>query len=209
MIKEYRTKFNQQFTQEKYDAFLAEINSQFDYVPGFRIAETPVFIPQQLKEKLVAACEEILAVVNQPNFKELTHEAIKHPTLKVPAEDYTSRFIQLDFGICLDENGDPTPKLIELQGFPSLYFYQDLIASMYVKHFDIPDNFSIHLNGMKRKEYIEMLREEIVGNTNPKQVVLLEVEPDKQATRIDFLCVEQALGIKILCISKMKKRGKR
>jgi hypothetical protein len=208
MIKPYRSAFNEHFTKEKYDAFLEDINNQFNYKPAFRIAETPVFIPQQLKERLIEACEEILEVVNHPNFKELTHEAIKHPTLKVPSEDYTSRFIQLDFGICLDENGDPIPKLIELQGFPSLYFYQDFLAGMYIKHFDIPNRFSVHLNGMKRTEYIELLRHEIVGDTEPHQVVLLEVEPENQATRIDFLCAEQMLGIKVLCISKMKKRGK-
>jgi hypothetical protein len=208
MIKPYRSAFNQHFTQAKYDAFLNDINQQFNYTPAFRIAETPIFIPQQLKERLLEACEEILAVVNHPDFKELTHEAIKHPTLKVPSEDYTSRFIQLDFGICLDENGDPIPKLIELQGFPSLYFYQDFLTEMYIKHFDIPDRFSVHLNGMKRTEYLEMLRHEIVGDTDPHQVVLLEVEPEHQATRIDFLCAEQMLGIKVLCISKMKKRGK-
>lgn len=208
MIKPYRTAFNHHFTKAKYEAILQDIKNQFDYLPPFRIAETPIFIPQQLKERLIEACDEILQVVNQPNFKELTKEAIKHPMLQVPKEDYTSRFVQMDFGICLDENGDPTPKLIELQGFPSLFFYQDLLANLYIKHYDIPNRFSVHVNGMKRTEYIELLHQEIVGDTNPKQVVLLEVEPEQQATYIDFLCAEVALGIKVLCISKMKKRGK-
>lgn len=208
MIKPYRTAYNQHFTASKYNAFLNDIDAQFNYKPPFRIAETPIFIPQLLKERLLEASEEILAVVNHPDFKEMTKEAIKHPTLEVPSEDYVSRFIQLDFGICLDEKGDPVPKLIELQGFPSLYFYQDFLAGMYIKHFDIPNRFSVHVNGMKRAEYIELLRNEIVGDTDPQQVVLLEVEPENQVTRIDFLCAEQMLGIKVLCISKMLKRGK-
>ncbi|NNC96020.1 MAG: hypothetical protein HKN92_10690 [Chitinophagales bacterium] len=208
MIHAYRKAFNEHFTQEKYQTFLKDIEQQFNYLPPFRIAETPVFIPQLLKERLTEACNDILDIVVKPDFKVLTQEAIKHPTLHVPAEDYTSRFIQLDFGICLDENGDPIPKLIELQGFPSLYFYQDFLSQMYIKHYDIPDRFSVHLDGLKREEYIEMLRAEIIGDTDPKQVVLLEVEPEKQTTRIDFLCAERELGLKVLCISQMKKRGK-
>jgi len=208
MIKRYRSIFNRDFKKSRYEAFLHDIEQEFNYKPAFRIAETPVFIPQLLKERLLEACEEILAVITQPNFKELTKDAIKHHTLQVPSEDYISRFMQMDFGICLDANGDPIPQLIELQGFPSLYFFQDFIAQKYMKHYEIPERFSVHLNGLKREEYIDLLRHEIVGDTDPNQVVLLEVEPEKQTTRIDFLCAEQMLGIKVLCISKMKKRGK-
>ena len=209
MIEKYRSIYNGHFTQERYEAFLKDIEQQFNYKPPFRIAETPIFIPQLLKERLTEACEEIMSVVTAPDFKELTHEALRHEPLQVPEEDYVSRFMQFDFGICLDENGDPTPKLIELQGFPSLYFYQDFLSQKYKKHFDLPQRFSVHLNGIKRDQYIEMLRNEIVGDADPKQVILLEVEPEKQHTRIDFLCAQQTLGIKVLCISKLKKRGKK
>ena len=209
MIKKYREIFNQHFTKEKYEALLDDIANEFNYRPTFRIAETPVFIPQQLKERVVAACNEIVDFINQPGFKELTQEAIKHPMLQVPREDYATRFLQMDFGITLDENGDPSPKLIELQGFPSLYFYQDFLSQKYKKHYDISDRFSVHLGGLTRERYIEMLRSEIIGDTDPRQVVLLEVEPEKQHTRIDFLCAERMLGLKVLCISKMKKEGEK
>lgn len=208
MIEPYRVAFNKHFTKEKYAAFLKDIEEEFEYKPNFRIAETPVFIPQQLKIRLLEACEEILEVVNRPDFKEQTSEAIRHPMLAVPAEDYASRFIQMDFGICLDENGEPTPQLIELQGFPSLYFFQDLLARTYIEHYDIPDRFSVHLNGLTRDEYVKMLKEVIIGNEHPRNVVLLEIEPEKQVTRIDFLCAEKLLGLKVLCISAVKKRGR-
>lgn len=207
MIKPYRAAFNEHFTQEKYQAMLDSIEAEFNYRPPFRIAETPVFIPKLLKERLLEACEEINAVVMQPNFKELTRDAIKHPMLSVPKEDYTSRFIQMDFGICIDEHGDPTPQLIELQGFPSLYFFQDLLTRTFIKHYDIPNRFSTHLNGIKRDAYVAMLKDEIVGDSDPKEVVLLEIEPEKQVTYIDFLGAQKSLGIKVLCISKLKKRG--
>ena len=116
--------------------------------------------------------------------------------MRVPNEDEHSKFIQFDFGICLDENGELTPKLIELQGFPSLYFYQDLLGKLYKKHYILPEHLSIHPLGITSEEFIEKLHTEIVGETNPKQVILLEIEPEKQATAIDFYCTEAMLGIK-------------
>ncbi|WP_339660882.1 hypothetical protein [uncultured Polaribacter sp.] len=210
MIDKNRSFYNKEFTEEKYNTFLQDIIDEFKYVPKFKISETPAFIPKDLKNKLIAACDEIMAVINQPNFKELTNGAFFDKNTIVPNEDENAKFLQLDFGICKDENGNLVPKLIELQGFPSLYFFQELLGRKYRKHFGnaIPENYSQHLNGMTNHDYVELLRQEIVGDTNPKQVILLEIEPEKQATAIDFYATEAKLGIKVLCISKLIKKGK-
>ena len=208
MVRQYRQAFNQQFTQEKYQALLDDLNQTFNHTPGFRICETPVFIPNGFKERLFEACREIMTFIEQPNFKNLTQDAFLNPDILVPNEGYYSTFLQMDFGVCLDENGVPIPKLIELQGFPSLFFFQELLVRLYRKHFDIPDGLSIHPNGISREAFLERLREEIVGDTDPKQVVLLEVRPELQATAIDFYATQAMLGIKILCITDLKKRGK-
>lgn len=208
MIKSHRQAFIKQFSQAKYEALLEDISQQFNYTPTFRIAETPVFLPKILKERLLLACDDIMKVIDLPNFKELTQGAFLDPKWIVPNEDEASTFIQLDFGICLDEQGQVTPKLIELQGFPSIFFYQELIGRMYTKHYSIPSGFSQYLNNLNALEFIELLRTVIVGDTDPKQVVLLEIEPEKQNTAIDFYCTEAMLGIKICCISNIIKRGK-
>lgn len=208
MIPKYRKAFNENFTKEAYEALLKETVEKFNYTPKFKIAETPVFIPNALKERLIEACNDIMKVINQPDFKAMTEGAFFDKTMRVPNEDEHSKFIQFDFGICLDENGELTPKLIELQGFPSLYFYQDLLGKLYKKHYHLPEHLSIHPLGITSEEFIEKLRAEIVGDTDPKQVILLEIEPEKQATAIDFYCTADMLGIKILCISKLIKRGK-
>lgn len=208
MIEKYRKSFNINFKEETYQALLNDVSKKFDYKPVFKIAETPIFLPTLLKKRLVDACHDIMSVINQPNFKTLTEGAFFDDKMKVPNEDEHSKFVQLDFGICLDENGHPTPKLIELQGFPSLYCFQNLMENMYRKHYNIPEHLSIHPTGITATEFIELLRTEIVGDTNPKQVILLEIEPDKQATAIDFYCSAELLGIKVLCISKLIKREK-
>ncbi|MFD1162843.1 hypothetical protein [Hwangdonia seohaensis] len=209
MIEKYRKAFNSNFKEETYRALLNGINQKFDYTAPFKIAETPIFIPNDLKKRLVDACNDIMSVINQPNFKALTEGAFFDKKNKVPNEDEHSKFVQLDFGICLDEHGTPTPKLIELQGFPSLYCFQHLLESMYQKHYDIPQHLSIHPTGISSLEFVELLRTEIVGDTDPNQVILLEIEPEKQATAIDFYCTANLLGIKVLCISKLIKKGKK
>ncbi len=205
MQPEVRREYNRQFTPERYQAFKDAIARSVDHVPPFRIAETPVFVPKSLKSLLVEACGEINKIVCDPNFKQRTDDAIKHPTLRVPGEDYHTRFLQMDFGICLDENGQPIPQLIELQGFPSLYFFQELLSKSYREHFYIPDDYSVFVDDLDQQSYIELLRKVIVGDNDPENVVLLEVEPEKQVTNIDFLRAHQLLGIKVLCITKLKK----
>jgi len=209
MLPEVRREYNRLFTQERYQAFKDSIARAVDHVPPFRIAETPVFVPKSLKLLLAQACDEINQVVCAPDFKKLTDNAIKHPTLRVPGEDYHTRFLQMDYGICLDENGDLFPQLIELQGFPSLYFFQELLSEQYRKHFYVPENYSVFMDDLNRHTYIELLRQVIIGDNRPENVVLLEIEPDQQVTNIDFLRARQLLGLKVLCITKLKKDGKK
>ena len=93
----------------------------------FRIAETPVFLTDDFRDKLVHAGEEIVATILKPDFKKLTERAIPEKW-RVAKENDHSHFIALDFGVCKDEGGNIVPKLIEMQGFPSLYGFQVHLA---------------------------------------------------------------------------------
>ena len=210
MIKSARKGYNENFTEKKYDDFLKEIEETYQYKPKFRIAETPVFIDKNLKDQLVEACESIIKVIEDPNFKNITEGAFLDPTHKIPNENEVPKFLQFDFGICQDENGEIIPKLIELQGFPSLYGFQIFLNRMYRKHFGeaIPENVSQHIHGISIEEYTEMLRTEIVGDTHPKQVVLLEIDPHHQTTAVDFYVTQDLLGIEIVSVSDIIKKGR-
>ncbi len=208
MIKQTRTNYNKAFTPEKYAAFKESISAAYSHTPPFRLAESPIFVSNFLRDRLVAACEEISETIYHPKFKEWSLGALAGEDLNIPGEDDHTLFLQMDFGICLDENGQPTPQLIEAQGFPSLYFFQDLLTKKYKAHFDIPSDYLSYFDGLDAESYIELLRAAIIGDTDPKNVVLLEIEPEKQATCIDFLCAQDKLGLKVLCISQLKKRGK-
>src|SRR5687768_16590483 len=123
MIPDIREAYNRNFTQDKYQAFLQDLYQQFDHVPGFRIAETPVFVPSYLKDKIFEACQQITGVITNPAFREYSSKALTKE-YTVPNEDAHTTFLQMDYGLCEGENGEIVPKLIEVQGFPSLYFYQ-------------------------------------------------------------------------------------
>jgi hypothetical protein len=132
-----------------------------------------------------------------------------HPHLNIPGETDHPEFFVFDFGICQDKySGQSIPKLIELQGFPTLYGYQYFFERKIRNHFDIPDNFTTYFNEITPEKYVDMLRDVIVGEADPANVILLEIEPEKQKTRIDFAATEKLLGVREVCISDVIKHGK-
>ena len=49
----------------------------------------------------------------------------------------------------------------------------------------------------------------ILGGHAPENVILLEIFPRKQKTRIDFFCTEDYIGIKMVCLTELIKEGKK
>ena len=203
-----RQKYNQSFSQEKYQDFLAELNKSTPKPIEFRIAETPVFVPKLLKEKLITACESIIDVIVKDDFKVKTSKAIPE-NQHVPNENKHTSFLAIDFAVCQDESGNSIPQLIELQGFPSIFGFQYLLSSLYQKHFLIPDDYEFMFNNYDRKSYIEALRKLVVGEERIENVILLEIFPETQKTRVDFEVTENLIGVKAVCLTKIIKEGRK
>jgi hypothetical protein len=202
MIKSIRKAYNAAFTKEKYEDFLNDLNSLHPGAIEFRVAETPVFVPAEFKDKIIDACESIVDIIVDPGFKKLTEKAIP-ANLHVPNENAHSHFIAFDFGICINEAGEYEPQLIEMQGFPTLFAYEVLLEDVFRRHFSVPPHFDCYLGGYNRESYIRFLREIIVGELHPSEVILLEIVPEKQKTRIDFYCTEDLLGVPIVCVTDL------
>lgn len=208
MIPSIRHKFNESFSQEKYEAMIAEIHQEFPNQLDFRIAETPVFVPKELKIKLLQACNDIIDVILKPDFKEKTHRAIP-ANQNVPNEDEHPSFLAIDFAVCKDEKGELSPQLIELQGFPSLFAYQWYLGQKYRKFFYDPKKFSQYFNKLSFASYIDEMKKVLLADENPENVILLEIFPEKQKTRLDFEITKQLWGIEPVCLTKIKKVGKK
>jgi hypothetical protein len=200
MVTDIRQKYNQEFTEEKYQAFLDDVNASFNYKVHFRVAESPVFFPKSFRETLQKAGDSIVKTLLRPDFKTLTRKAVPNE-LFVPNEDEHSLFLALDFAVCLDENGELNPQLIELQGFPSLFGFQDFVQAKYREHFPVPENYSAFFNGFDSPKYRERLKNLLLNGHQPENVILLEVEPFKQSTSIDFIVTESISGVSPVCIT--------
>jgi hypothetical protein len=208
MVPAVRKRFNDAFTPEKYKAFLQELDKAHPGAIEFRVAETTVFVPKDFTAKILDACESIVDIIVDPSFKELTSEAIPHG-LSVPGENKYSDFIAFDFGICINDAGVYEPQLIEMQGFPSLFAYEVLIDDVFRKHFDVPANYSAYLGGHDKASYIAELKDIILGGHAKENVILLEIFPHQQKTRVDFYCTQDYTGIKPVCITELLKEGKK
>lgn len=207
MIPSVRQEYNNSFSEKRYQEFLRYIDASFDHHPPFRIAETPVFLPMYLKHRLFEACEMNADVICNEDFKSLTERALR-PHFRVPGEDDHTLFLQMDYGICRDEEGKLKPMLIEVQGFPSLYHYQDYIANTYRQFFPIPEGFFHLFHRRTEEEYHQLLNEIILAGEKPEHVVLVDIEPHSQATRIDFYAASKKMGIPVKCISELKVDGR-
>lgn len=208
MIQAARQLFNRQFSEQKYQAFLSDLDHQFNYKIPFRVAESPVFIGTQFRDKLFKAADEIIDFIVRPDFKLLMAGAIP-AQVYVPHEDNHTLFLALDFAVCTEEGStELVPRLIEMQGFPSLFGYQDFLGNKFREHYQIPDNLGFHF-GESSAQYWKRLQNAIVGQHHPENVILLEIDPVKQNTYIDFLVTKHHLGIEPVHLGDLILRNKK
>jgi hypothetical protein len=202
-----RSRFNADFKPDKYAALLRCVNQTEKWPADFRISETPIFLTREFTDEVTRASRDIVDLTRTPEFVRHAEHAIPEG-LEVPNESGHPNFLVVDFAVC--EEGDRrVPRLIELQAFPSLFGFQLLLLHCIRKAYPaIPRNWTSSFGGIKDEAYLELLRRTIIADSAPKNVVLLEIEPEKQKTRIDFAATETLLGIRPICVTKIKKRGR-
>jgi len=207
MHPELRARFNADFTPEKYATLLRCVNKTEKWPADFRISETPVFLTQAFTDDLTRGANAIIDATRTPEFVRQAASAVPKE-LEVPNESAHPNFLVVDFAICEEENR-LVPRLIEMQAFPSLFGFQLLLLGCIRKAYPvIPRNWTSSFGGIKDDAYLQLLRRTIIADSAPENVVLLEIEPEKQKTRIDFAATETLLDIRPVCVTKIKKRGR-
>ncbi len=207
MDPQLRAQFNDGFTLEKYAGLVRCVNETEKWPADFRISETPIFLTRDFTDEVTSAANAIVALTRTPEFAR--HAALAVPNgLEVPNESAHPNFLVVDFAIC-EEGNRLVPRLIELQAFPSLFGFQLLLLGCIRKAYPaIPRNWTSSFGGIKDEAYLHLLRRTIIADSASENVVLLEIEPEKQKTRIDFAATETFLGICPVCVTKIKKRGR-
>jgi hypothetical protein len=201
-----RTAFNAGFTPEKYDGLVRCVNESEKWPADFRISETPIFLTHEFTDEATRAAKEIVAATRTLEFAKHAASALpKH--LEVPNESAHPNFHVVDFAICAE--GDRlVPRLIELQAFPSLFGFQLVLLDCIRKAYPIiPRNWTSSFGGIKDEAYLQLLRRTIIADSPLESVVLLDIQPEKQKTRVDFGATETLLGIRPVCVTEIKKRG--
>src|SRR6202451_4524145 len=207
MIPALRQQFNERFTPDKYQAFLKRLAERCGAPVEFRVAEPPCFFPKALLEQMAQYGAELIHQLETPEYHKASSVAIP-PEFNVPNEAPHPMFIQVDFGLVKDASGRLQPKLVELQGFPSLYAYQAMLSQIYMEVFELDENLKYLLGGLDWEGYKKLLRRAILGDHDPQNVVLMEIDPSHQKTLPDFLLTEKLLGIPTVDIASIEKRGK-
>jgi hypothetical protein len=203
LIPSLRRKFNEEFTEEKYARFLALLEQRSGLMPAFQHNQTPCFFDTDLIAKMARYGREMVeSLLADEHYREASDCAIP-AEYNVPREDRVPLFIQADFG--LDENREP--KLVEIQGFPSLYAYQPVLAECYREAYGI--DLPYLPGGLSLDQYHALLRKAIVADQDPENVILMEIDPSHQKTLPDFLLTEKLCGIKTVDITHIRKQGRR
>jgi hypothetical protein len=201
LVPALRERFNREWRPELYAELLRSVRT------GFRCCETPVFLPRPLLDKMARYGRELYEqLAANPEYRTASEQAIP-PQFRVSNESEHPLFVQADFGLVREADGGLEPKLVEIQGFPSLYGFQIDLAKEYQRVYGLGG--TPFLGGLDEHGYIELLRRAILNEHAPEEVILLEIEPYQQKTLQDFLITQRMLGIRIACITNVQKQGRK
>lgn len=206
MIPEIRASYNARFTVEKYERLVRSLIEATATQIEFRLCETPVFLPPSLLATMQQAADEIIAQLCEDSYHQASKRAIP-PAYDAPGEGVHPDFVQVDFAITRDQNGELVPKLIELQGCASLYGFQFILPEHYKRIFEL-EGFGALLGGLNEESYLSLLREILLAEHDPESVVLMEIDPLRQKTLPDFRVTEKLLGLPFICVTEVIKRGR-
>jgi hypothetical protein len=209
MLQPYRDRFNANFTSTKYEDLLARLYKLTRTNIQFRVAETPCFFPKSLLNELAEAGAALThQLLDNPVYREASNQTIP-AAYNVPNENPIPNFMTVDFGLTRNSDGSLTPKLVELQAFPSIFGYQEILSRQYIETFNLDPNLQPYLGGLNEETYWQLLKEVIVADHDPENVVLLEIDPSHQKTLPDFHVYEDKLHIATVDITQLRKQGTR
>lgn len=205
-----RRAFNEAFTEAHYRSYVARLEGELGCTIPFRVAETPLFLPPDARSRLETAARGIVDEICQPALIERTRRAIP-PHLDAPGEDDLASCLQVDLAITRDADGAVHGKLVELQGFPSLYgliVFQAKAMAEELHAMGMGRAFSPFFGDLTEAEYVARLRRTIVGDADPREVVLLDLDPPSQKTYPDFLATKRLLGVDAVCPTTLVREGR-
>ena len=209
MIPALRQAFNRSWTEKKYRDLVHRLESRTGATLDFPISETPGFLPRSLIATLASTGVTLLDQILDSAEAMAEADAIVPERYRGAGAEALPTFAQVDFGLVRDADGAIKPKLVELQAFASLYGFQLAMAEAYRDAFELPSSLEIYLDGLTPERYYELVADAIVGDNDPAEVVLMEIQPRQQKTWPDFVVTEQLWGVRAVDTAEVKREGHR
>jgi hypothetical protein len=209
VIPALRAAFNEKWTEQKFRDLVHRLEARTGARLGFPLSETPGFLPRSLMATLGATGLTLLDQILQSPEAMAEADAVVPERFKGPGAEALPTFAQVDFGLVRDADGALKPRLVELQAFASLYGFQLAMAEAYRDAFGLPHSLDIYLDGLTAGRYYELVAEAIVGDNDPAEVVLMEIEPRNQKTWPDFVVTEQLWGVRPIDTAEVKRERRR
>ena len=204
-----RALFNAAYSDELFAAFLHRFKAKVGPIP-FHVAETPLFMTEALRHRLARYSSEIVAQLARPPVLADLRKAIP-PRYDAPGMDPLPNCVQVDFALVEDGAGGIDGRLVELQAFPSLYALMKIQSDSWAETFDrlpgLEGDWSWAMTP-DEKQAIELMRRTIVADEDPREVVLVDLEPENQKTLPDFEATRLLFGVESVCVSRLRKHGR-
>lgn len=210
MLPDLRRRFLENFSQADFRRVLTLVESASGGAIPFRIAESPIFLPRELLREMSRAGEEIVArALAVPGYADEVARRVPAGVLIPDSGEPHPEFVQCDFALTLDPEGNVHPMLIEMQGFPSLYAFHHALSQAFVEVFHLGGVSSLG-EGVDEREFLTMLREAIFGRHDPELVALVDVHPWQQGTWPDFRLTQRLFpGLAVVSVTDIRQRGRR
>jgi len=206
VIERLRRAFNAGWTPSQYESYKARLAEAVGAAIHFRVCETPVFLPTELRDAMLKGALEIFEELLAPAALERSKAAVPKEFDVPGGDEGHPLFAVADFAVAT-EHGRVVPRLIELQGFPSLFGFQ-LIQGRLCREMVPGEPLEFLLSGLDEAGYRRLVGEAITAGVPVENVVLLDLEPEKQGTYPDFAATERLWGVRSVCPTKVEKRGR-
>ncbi|HEX8027201.1 MAG TPA: hypothetical protein VF491_02010, partial [Vicinamibacterales bacterium] len=209
MIPKLRSEFNESWTDAKFRDLIRRLELRTGATLGFPISATPCFFPRSLMTSLAETGIDLVNQILGNADAMAAADAIVPERYRGDGAEQVPTFLQVDFGLVRSSSGVLEPKLVELQAFASLYGFQLAVAEAYRDAFGLPASLSVYLDDLDGPTYHALVADAIVGDNDPAEVVLMEIDPRQQKTWPDFVVTEQNFGVRAIDTSEVKREGRR
>jgi hypothetical protein len=205
-----RPLFNATYSDAFFQKFLKRFEERSGGETPFRVAETPLLMTHALRDRLAKYASEIVEQLSSPEKFAVLKQAIP-ARYDVPGMDPLPNCVQVDFALTRNAAGELDGKVVELQAFPSLYSLMTVMSDTWAESLNTVPGMGGDWSWSIKRDHasaLQLMRDTIVAGEDPDEVVLVDLEPENQKTRPDFVATRKLFGVDSVCVSKLVKQGR-